>query len=235
MLMRSPDKNQSLQLLIERGIPISTIIDVGVCHGTPELVSYFPDLKHILFEPVLEFNEHIKYFYSQLDYDLFPFAVSDVDGEAILKTRAVIPDMEISHSGLVESEILENKDFRKIQKVTLDSFIPSLSLEEPFLLKIDIDGQEMKVINGALNILKKCSIVIVECQRSELSQRISAVQASGFTLFDLCEPCYYDKVFWQCDAIFIRTDLFLKFFSQLTGKIEPGMYEIFRAPPVAVG
>jgi hypothetical protein len=63
------------------------------------------------------------------------------------------------------------------------------------------------VIRGATETLKKCSIVIVECQSTQLVQRISAVQAAGFTLVDLAEPCYYDKVFWQYDAVFIRKDI----------------------------
>ncbi len=98
----------------------------------------------------------------------------------------------------------------------------------PFLLKIDIDGHELRVLKGAVETLKKCSIVIIECHSSQLVQRISAVQAAGFTLFDLAEPCYYDKLFWQCDAIFIRSDLAASNFRQLVGKVEPGMYESFR-------
>ena len=114
-------------------------------------------------------------------------------------------------------------------KIALDDFLPSRNLVEPYLLKIDIDGQELAVLKGALHTLRKCSIVIIECQSSQLTQRISSVQAAGFDLFDLAEPCYYDKVFWQCDAVLVRKDLLASHFKRLAGKVEAGMYETFRA------
>ena len=52
MVGRGPFKRQSLKVLVERQIPISTIIDIGVLSGTPELKEAFPKTRHVLFEPV---------------------------------------------------------------------------------------------------------------------------------------------------------------------------------------
>jgi hypothetical protein len=101
-------------------------------------------------------------------------------------------------------------------------------LRNPICSRSTSTGQELQVLKGAAETLKRCSIVIVECQRGELVQRIGAVQAAGFALFDLCEPCCHDKTFWQCDAVFLRNDLHRQHFRQLAGKVEPGMYETFR-------
>jgi hypothetical protein len=42
MVGRGPFKRQSLKVLVETQIPISTIIDIGVLSGTPELMEAFP-------------------------------------------------------------------------------------------------------------------------------------------------------------------------------------------------
>lgn len=228
MALRGPDKTQSLKILRDRAIPVGTVIDVGVCHGTPELMAVWPDRKHMLFEPVAEFTDTIARNYRHIPHELHEVAVGDESGTIGLKVAAVLPGMSISHSSMTDATAGTDPAIRSVRKIKLDDFLPGRGLEEPYLLKIDIDGQELKVIKGAAETLRSCSIVIVECQAGELTQRIQAVQAAGFTLFDLIEPCYYDKVFWQCDAVFVRKDIATSTFSQLKGKVEPGMYETFR-------
>lgn len=228
MSKRAPLKDQSLTILRDRNIPVGTVLDVGVCHGTPELMQRWRDVPHILFEPVAEFAAPIEKHYRNLRHELHQVAVSDTEGTVSLKTAAVLPDMAVSHSSMVEGAAAE-AGLRAVPKVTLDGFLAGRpDLQGPFLLKIDIDGQELRALRGAAETLKRCSIVIVECQRNELPQRILAVQQAGFQLFDLAEPCYYDKMLWQCDAIFLRRDLADSAFKPLKGKVEPGMYETFR-------
>jgi FkbM family methyltransferase len=228
MSSRGPYKTQTLQILRERGIPVGTILDVGVCHGTPELMAAWPDRHHLLFEPVAEFEQNILRAYRNIRHELHQVAVGDRTGTIGLTTEAVLPGMAVSHSHMTDTDPGADPSVRSVRKIALDDFLPGRGLAEPYLLKIDIDGQELQVLKGAAETLKRCSIVIVECPRGELVQRIGAVQAAGFTLFDLCEPCYYDKTFWQCDAVFLRNDLHRQHFRQLAGKVEPGMYETFR-------
>lgn len=229
MTKRSPDKVQSLSILRERGVPVETVIDVGVLHGTPELMQVWPDKRHLLFEPVSEFSQKIVQAYRNIPHELHMMAVGDSTGTIGLKTTSAIAGMDISHSKMTEDTPGDDANIRSVPKIALDDFLPGRELDEPYLLKVDIDGQELSVLRGATHTLKQCSIVIIECQSSQLTQRITAVQAAGFDLFDLAEPCYYDKVFWQCDAVFVRKDILAGRFKRLTSKVEPGMYETFRA------
>jgi FkbM family methyltransferase len=225
---RSPDKIQALSILRERDVPVGTVLDVGVCHGTPELIKVWSDRKHILFEPVVEFNDNILNAYRNIDHELINVAVGDEVGTVGLKVRTVLSGMAISHSSMTSAAPGQDPNIRTVNKITLDSFILGRELTAPYLLKIDIDGFELQVLRAAKETLARCSIVIVECQSTELTKRISAVEAAGFSLFDLCEPCYYDKVFWQCDAIFVRSDILANNFKQLQGSVLPGMYETFK-------
>lgn len=227
---RGPFKKQSLEILKERNIPIHAIIDVGVQKGTPELVSAFPTHKHYLFEPVEEFFPSIESAYSFVDHTLFKVAVGDEEGRVRLKTSRRIAGMDISHSSMVFDATGSGEDTRMVPVVTLDSVLSSLQSEcaPPYLLKIDIDGHEMRVLRGASSMMSNCSVIIIECVYNSLSERIHYVTNAGFRLFDLAEPCYYDQVFWSCDAIFLRKDLFQKHFTDLTYALVPGMYKAFR-------
>ena len=84
-----PSKNSVLERLIALGVDIGTVIDVGVHEvGTTELIAHFPRAKHLLFEPVDIYFEGIRKLYEKIDYELFPIACSDVNGECFLKLLA---------------------------------------------------------------------------------------------------------------------------------------------------
>jgi FkbM family methyltransferase len=223
---RAPLKRQALALLRERGVPVSTVLDVGVLFGTPELVEAWPDVKHVLFEPVAEFADTIRRNYHAVDHELVSAAVSDTSGEVALETFSVIEGADISHSRM--SKEADAAGLRRVPMVCLDDWLAASPQAEPNLLKIDIDGHEMKVLAGAAETLKRTSVVVIEASRGQFARRLGAVQKAGFILFDLTEPCYYDGAFWQCDAIFVREDLMPAHFRRLTNEdFDGGLYETF--------
>ena len=227
-LRRAPLKKQALTIINRRGIKVGTVLDVGVLKGTAELKAHFPDAFHLLFEPVVEFNEVIERNYSTLRHEIVNVAVSDQSGETLLWLDRVIDvaGQEFSHSH-VTTETREGKDHRTVPMTTLDDFLRDRKLPEPYLLKIDIDGHELAAIAGAAETLKKCAVVIVEAQVAELAQRISAIASHGFVLFDLAEPCYYDNALWQCDAVFLREDVHRSHFADLNVDFDRTKYTMF--------
>ncbi|MEM1088750.1 MAG: FkbM family methyltransferase [Pseudomonadota bacterium] len=226
---RFPTKKMALEVLREREVPVETVLDVGVLKGTPELIRAYPNVKHVLFEPVQEFSDVIARVYGAVDHELHCVAVSDKVGETGLRLSSSIDGVTITHSRMVESgESGSHANLRQVPATTLDHFLGSRSFASPYLLKIDIDGQELRVLRGAQDTLKRCSVVIVECSKRYIAERLAFLWQSGFELFDLCEPCYYDSAFWQCDAVFIQSDLFPQHFKELKGKVLPGLYEVFR-------
>jgi FkbM family methyltransferase len=228
MARRGPLKTQTLAVLKERGIPVATVLDVGVMSGTPELVKAFPKVRHVLFEPVEEFAGQIARAYRSVDHELVQAAVAQSGGEVELRVHRKIAGMDISHSSMVETPA-DGEDTRTVPRISLDGFLKGRDLAEPFLLKIDIDGQELKVLKGAEQTLRRCSVVIVECAGDSLPARINTVQKAGFRLFDLSEPCYYDGAFWQCDAVFVRKDLHDAAFKRIDGgTVDSQLYQIFR-------
>jgi FkbM family methyltransferase len=230
--MRGPIKRQALNVILRRGIRIGTVLDVGVLDGTPELKAHFPGAFHLLFEPVVELNAIIARNYNGVRHEIANVAVSDKTGETEIWLERLfdVQGAEFSHSHVAAAAqpAPDGHVHRTVPMTTLDDFVRDRELPEPYLLKIDIDGHELPAIAGATETLKKCAVVIVEAQVAELPQRISAVAAQGFTLFDLVEPCYYDHALWQCDAVFLREDLHRRHFADLCAAFDPTKYAMFK-------
>ena len=51
------------------------------------------------------------------------------------------------------------------------------------------------------------SCVVSEMVADRFVDLSTRIMKSGFTLWDIVESAYYEDVFYQCDAIFIRKDI----------------------------
>ncbi|MCC5997029.1 MAG: FkbM family methyltransferase [Oceanicaulis sp.] len=228
MPRRAPLKQDALDQLVRRGVPAGCVLDVGVLNGTPELIRAFPGAPHILFEPVSELAEAISATYRSLTHQIVTAAVSDQEGEVEIEIHTEPGSGVLTQAGMLVPGAGRGGAVRTVPAVTLDGFLAGRELPEPFVLKIDVDGEEMRVLAGARKTLPRCSIIILECTADTLSERVAAVQTAGFRLFDLAEPCYYDGAFWQCDAVFLREDIHRQTFARIDDKADPALYETFR-------
>ena len=64
---RSPKKLEAFRVLKRRGVRVDAVVDVGVLHGTSELIDHFPGVHHYLFEPVDECRDAIERVYAGLE------------------------------------------------------------------------------------------------------------------------------------------------------------------------
>lgn len=80
--MRRPLKMESFNKIKSMGIPIATVLDIGILTGTGELMAAFKDKKHFLVEPIVEWNDRINASYSKhgIDYTLVNVAASNTNG-----------------------------------------------------------------------------------------------------------------------------------------------------------
>ena len=85
---RIPTMSDSLSALMDAGVPVRSILDIGILYGTDPLKRMFPNTRHYLFEPVDIHFDTIRQRYKRFDYELFPYAISNVDGDAWLVLRA---------------------------------------------------------------------------------------------------------------------------------------------------
>jgi len=195
----------SLEVLKEKGLDVSTVIDIGVHRHTPELIKAFPDKPHLLFEPVTEYYEDIKTNYAAINYTLFPIALSSESSEGFLRTFDISGLGSVSHSSISTEG---GEGTRPIHIAALDDVLKARNDDTPYLIKLDVDGAEMQILRGAIAALQKTDCVIIECPVSidtnMFFDRANFIREHGFVLWDIVDFCYYKNQLSQVDLVFIK-------------------------------
>ncbi|MFN4184117.1 MAG: FkbM family methyltransferase [Hyphomonas sp.] len=205
---RHPLKAHSFKVLRDMGVPVGTVIDVGILSSTYELIQAYGDTPQILIEPIAEFEDRIRSIYdkSRVNYELIKVAASDYDGETSMRTKSVREGVEITHAHMT-SDTSEPGQYRTVPVRKLDTIVQERSLQKPYLLKIDVDGAELSILRGAESVLKDCSVVCIEATMTTVFERSELIRRSGFHLFDIVDLCYYDNRLSQVDLIFLNTQI----------------------------
>ena len=92
------------------GVPIDSVVDVGVQTSTNELIQSIPDKHHHLFEPVELWHSTINSNYAGLAHTLYPVALSDRSGSAWLIQTSLNKDGIVTHAR-IEAEPIKRQLF----------------------------------------------------------------------------------------------------------------------------
>jgi len=198
--------------IVKLGFNPGTVIDVGVGYGTLELYNFFPQAKHILIEPLKEFEENIIEIARKYDVEYIISAAGSRSGTTILNVH---PDLEGSSIFKeMEGEHVDGIE-RSVPVVTLDDVCAGKQLITPFLLKIDVQGAEIEVLEGAKRILEKVDIIIVETSLynffktgPQIYDVISYMKSIDYVVHDVFGPQYrpIDGSLSQIDIAFVNED-----------------------------
>jgi len=144
--------NEHLRLLLAFSLSAdSNCIDVGCHRGDVlrEMIRLAPRGTHIAYEPVPVSYARLASAFPEVD--LRQAAVSNVDGEAEF---TLVRDLT-SCSGLLERDYPREVELEKItvRTETLDSSLPAGYV--PRLIKIDVEGAERLVLEGAVATLRR--------------------------------------------------------------------------------
>jgi len=191
------------------GVPIDSVVDVGVQASTYELIKSVPDKHHHLFEPVNLWYPSIQSNYLKISHTLYPVALSNQNGEAWLIQSSRDGNGISTHANIATAPVIADGknivECTPIQVQRLDMYAEKFG--KNFLLKVDVDGKELDVISGASGCIRQASVVIIEAVYSSIADRAKAVEQSGFQLIDIVDRVMYGEVLWQCDLVFLRNDL----------------------------
>ena len=199
-------------LRLKKYIDVTEVVDVGVREGTADLRLAFPAVHHYLIDPMNDdYSESIKSSYRGISFSMISSAVSDEEGWVWLVKTALDRDGRTTHSNLREKpEEVDGKIVTSCERVAvrrLDSLLDELGIKPGFLLKIDVDGIEEKVIDGASASIQMASAVVCECTYSSLHSRLGVLLDRGFSLVDLVDRVYYGDSLYQLDVIVVRKNL----------------------------
>jgi FkbM family methyltransferase len=210
--MTRATKLSSLQQLRNLGFRPRTVIDVGAQWGTHELYETFPQAHHILLEPVLEHEPHLRQVVSRLPSAEYRIcAVSDKVGATQLLTS---DDRMWSHmiGDSSPAPARAHSHVRTVETTSVNELVKGRGDGQPYLVKVDVDGAELAVLAGASDLLTPENIFVVETTLLGADPRFVPVnelfREKGFVLYDMVDALYRpaDNALWQVDCVFIHQD-----------------------------
>ena len=205
--------------LRQPGFSPRTVVDVGAGDGdgTPELYAAFPDAFHVLVEPLKENEPHLQRILQEYNGQYFLTALGAREEELIINVE--LPprwrNMSSIHPRTDFTSSSNPVEKRKIPVTTLDALLDKHDFQAPFGLKIDTEGFEYQVIEGATNFLRDTQFVISEVNVAKVyegsysfAEFIEIMAENSFALCDILytkregpgEVLFVDAVFRRADS-----------------------------------
>jgi FkbM family methyltransferase len=203
----------ALRQFSKLGFRPGTVIDVGVAFETETLHHEFRDSQILLIEPLVEFEPFLKGICHRYKAQYVLAAAGATQASRILNVR---PDLPQCSSFLKDADgpALDGTP-RAVPVVTLDQVCSERGLKGPYLIKIDVQGGELTVLDGATETLKQTEVAILEVSLFEmligcplLYDVMAYMKQRGFVLYDTWGFFYrpYDGALAQMDIAFVRED-----------------------------
>lgn len=189
-----PTKSFFCNFLHRSEFPLSTVIDVGCQNETQEL-KVFNNVNHILIEPDSQYFSTIHKNYSELQYKLLDIGCAEFNSKLYL------------HRVFGGSNLNSKKSEISVCVKSLDTVFAEENIQDSALLKIDVDGLEVDILNGAKNSLQKCAFVIIEAKIPAFNQISNILHRSNFSLVNIVDLCYKQNILAQCDLIFVNNNI----------------------------
>jgi FkbM family methyltransferase len=206
-------RRTTLESVIEHvlgtGFRPRTVIDVGVASGTFELYK-FPGAKYLLIDPLKEFENTFKNISKRYNGEYVIAAASDTKGTISLNVHA-----DLSGSSFFKE--MDGGDMdgvpRTVSTVTIDDVCDERGLRGPFVIKIDAQGAELKILDGAKKTLEETELIILEISLFQGYKNIPQfydvvhyMKQHGFVVYDFYDGHNrpVDGALAQIDTVFVK-------------------------------
>lgn len=192
------------------GFHPATVIDVGVASGTPDLYEQFPLARHLLVEPLSEFEPVLKRIARSVAAEYVIAAAGPRSGTITL----YVHDDLFGTSTLSEREGSEVIGVpREVPMARLDDLCRERGLRGPYLIKVDVQGAELSVVEGASGLLDDTEVLILETSLFPFSEDcpqlhdvVKRMKDSGFVVYDIFGGHHrpLDNALAQIDLVFVK-------------------------------
>ena len=198
------------------GLSPRTVVDVGVCDGTPMLYEAFPEAFQVLVEPLKENEPHLQSILQRYRGEYFLTAVGAREENVTIKVESSGQLNKSSIHSRTDEFKSNPVEEREIPVTTLDALLERHNFAPPFGLKVDTEGFEYQVIQGARNFLRATQFVIAEVNVAKIYEDsysfadfIGLMDENGFALYDILHTGRKRSFPWELnfvDAMFTRAD-----------------------------
>ena len=210
VLARRRNLSDFLDHLKRLGFEPQTIIDVGVAIGTTPLYEKFPDSTHLLIEPLREFEQIIKEICQKYNASYILAAAGYNSGKIKINVH---PDLSSSSTYIEKESKFIDSISREVTQIRIDDVCKEKDLKGPYLIKIDVQGAELDVLEGATDIINNTEVIILEVSFFELYEGgpqfydvIDYMHKKGFVVYDIFGGQYrqFDGALIQLDVAFVK-------------------------------
>lgn len=204
--------------LTKGSYPAKLVLDIGCFNGGTSVFFHneLKEVKVIGFEPSKQsYQEALKNTEGIPGVKIENYAVSDLCGV----TEFFVTDNKVSSSlnPLTGADTrFSTQNVEKVETITLDEYFMSNSLqdEKVLVMKMDVQGHELKVLKGAVNTLKRTMFVLTELSNHESYQGGARyfevdqlMRENGFVLQNIFASFSYGKQLYEYDAIYVNSNL----------------------------
>jgi FkbM family methyltransferase len=210
-LIKSRNKGhlKRLRFYKNKGIDFNNVLDIGACNGSWSLLvkSIFPEANILM----VEANNDKEHILKKIGNYKIALLSSEADKE-------VNYYKSVSDDASGNSIYLENTNYKFIPErritTTLKLIVPKDADYD--LIKMDVQGSELDIIKGGLDIIKKSKFLLLELQIFEynkdapmLSEVLTFLKKINFDLVDVFDLLYSSTgSLIQIDGFFVNRDFY---------------------------
>lgn len=160
-------------------LSVRTVCDIGANEGgyTRELMAYFPRAHYHCFEPNPETFKLLKANLTSKNVTLYQGAVSDHQGKtylydfadsAPLKPTQPTATMASLHREVITGFHRQPAKRYPVSTITLDSWAKTNQIKTIDWLKIDTEGHELAVLQGAARLIENQAIALIQFEFNDM-------------------------------------------------------------------
>lgn len=155
---------------------ISTVVDIGANEGQFALKfsKILPSADFYCFEPIGSCFNTLKSNLANVKCKLFPYALGDENAEMEINVYDHNPSSSLLEMAELHKSVFDKsfdiKSREKISVKILDEILEDELNNKSYLVKIDVQGFEDKVIKGGKNVISQAKVIIIEMSYVELYQ-----------------------------------------------------------------
>ncbi len=191
-----------------RDISVATVIDVGASDGrwSGEVMHFFPDARYLLIEAQEKAHgaglQKFKAMHPNVEYELC--AAGNREGEIFFGASDPL--------GGQASEIPYARNNIRVRMRMVDDLVRQYNMPGPYLLKLDMHGFEVAILEGARETMAQAGMLIVEAYNFTLCpgalrfhELCAYLEERGFRCGDVFDLIVrpQDEAFWQMDMVFL--------------------------------
>lgn len=224
--VRTPNRNfiEFFRHLDKLNYRFKTVIDVGVGNGSETLYQGTSGARYYLVEAVPDTQGRVKAIAERLGAMFYNVAAGKQSGQIEFYHHADVTGSSLLKQ--LESDERINGALISVPMERLDVLLPP-DIAVPCLLKVDTQGAEIDVLEGARNLLHRVDMIILEVSfhqfrvgAPEMADVVGYMKSIGYVPYEVLEGHYrsLDNALAQVDIAFVKHDSVLRkdgvFFSE---------------------